>query len=182
MADQDGLTETVNRIGFERALTEHVVHAARYGDAGSVIALGIDNFQYVNESLGVEAGDEMLVELSDLIRGRLRKTDILGRVAGDVFGVLVHGADISTALELAEELLEIARGARFVLKGEAMRITASAGVERSCSRRPRRRCIRRRTPAAIASSHTSPAAAAAMSGAPGPSACAKRPRGACSCW
>jgi diguanylate cyclase (GGDEF)-like protein/PAS domain S-box-containing protein len=128
MADQDTLTELVNRIGFERALTEHVVHAARYGSGGSVVSLGIDNFKYLNESLGVEAGDELLVGLSELIERRLRKTDILARVGGDVFGVLVHAADMTKALALTEELLEIARSHRFVLKGEAMRITLSAGV------------------------------------------------------
>jgi diguanylate cyclase (GGDEF)-like protein/PAS domain S-box-containing protein len=128
MADLDKLTELVNRIGFERALTEHVVHAARYGSGGSVIALGIDNFKYVNESLGVEAGDELLVGLSELIERRLRKTDILARVGGDVFGVLVHGTDMTEALALTEELLEIVRRHGFVLNGEAMRITLSAGV------------------------------------------------------
>ena len=100
MAEQDSLTELVNRIGFERALTEHVVYAARYGSGGSVIALGIDNFKYVNESLGVEAGDELLVELAELIGGRLRKTDVLARVGGDVFGILVHGADLAKALSV----------------------------------------------------------------------------------
>jgi diguanylate cyclase (GGDEF)-like protein len=128
MADQDKLTELVNRTGFERALTEHVVHAARYGSGGSVIALGIDNFKYVNESLGVEAGDELLVGLSELIERRLRKTDILARVGGDVFAMLVHGADMTEALALTEELLEIVRRHGFVLKGEGMRITLSAGV------------------------------------------------------
>jgi diguanylate cyclase (GGDEF)-like protein/PAS domain S-box-containing protein len=128
MADQDALTELVNRIGFERALTEHVVHAARYGSAGCVIALGIDNFKYVNESLGVEAGDELLVSLSELIDRRLRKTDILARVGGDELGVLVHGTDMPKALALTEELLRIARAHPFVLKGEGIRITVSAGV------------------------------------------------------
>lgn len=128
MADQDALTELVNRIGFERALTEHVVHAARYGSGGSVIAIGIDNFKYVNESLGVEAGDELVVGLSEAIQHRLRKTDVLARVGGDVFAVLVHGADMPKALDLAEELLDVGRRQRFVLRGEAMRITLSAGV------------------------------------------------------
>jgi diguanylate cyclase (GGDEF)-like protein/PAS domain S-box-containing protein len=128
MADQDNLTELVNRIGFERTLTEHVVHAARYGSAGSVIALGIDNFKYVNESLGVEGGDELLVGLAELIERRIRKTDILARVGGDVFGLLVHDADMTEALALTEELLEIVRNHPFVLKGEGMRITLSAGV------------------------------------------------------
>jgi diguanylate cyclase (GGDEF)-like protein/PAS domain S-box-containing protein len=128
MADQDTLTELVSRIGFERALTEHVVHSARYGSGGSVIALGIDNFKYVNESLGAEAGDELLVSLSELIQRRLRKTDILARVGGDIFGILIHGTDLTKALAVADELLGIVRRHSFVLRGEGIRITVSAGV------------------------------------------------------
>lgn len=128
MADQDSLTELVNRIGFERSITEHVVHAARYGNGGSVIALGIDNLGYVNETLGLEAGDELLVGVADLIQRRLRKTDILARVGGDVFGVLAHGTDMTKAISLAEELLDVAREHPFVLKGESIRISLSAGV------------------------------------------------------
>jgi diguanylate cyclase (GGDEF)-like protein/PAS domain S-box-containing protein len=128
MAGQDSLTGLVNRIGFEDALTRHVEYAARYGSGGSVIALGIDTFKYVNESLGAAAGDELLGAVAELIPGRLRKTDILARVGGDVFGVLVHGADTVKALTLADELLEITRRHPFVVKGEGLRITLSAGV------------------------------------------------------
>jgi diguanylate cyclase (GGDEF)-like protein/PAS domain S-box-containing protein len=128
LADRDSLTGLINRVGFEHALTRHVEYAARYGSGGSVIALGIDTFKYVNETLGSAAGDELLVGLVDVIRSRLRKTDILARVGGDVFGLLVHGADKSKAVGLAEELLERARRHAFVVNGEALRITLSAGV------------------------------------------------------
>jgi diguanylate cyclase (GGDEF)-like protein/PAS domain S-box-containing protein len=128
MADHDSLTGLVNRIGFEHALTRHVEYADRYGSGGSVIALGIDSFKYANESLGSIAGDELLVGLVEVLKGRLRKTDVLARVGGDVFGILVHGADKAKALTLAEELLERARRHAFVVKGEGLRITLSAGV------------------------------------------------------
>jgi diguanylate cyclase (GGDEF)-like protein/PAS domain S-box-containing protein len=128
LADRDSLTGLVNRIGFEHALTRHVEYAARYGSGGSVIALGIDTFKYVNETLGSVAGDELLVELVEVIGGRLRKTDVLARVGGDVFGILVHGADRAKAVALADELLERARKHAFVVKGESLRITLSAGV------------------------------------------------------
>jgi diguanylate cyclase (GGDEF)-like protein/PAS domain S-box-containing protein len=128
MADHDALTGLVNRIGFEHALTRHVEYAARYGSGGSVIALGIDTFQYVNESLGSGAGDELLAGVAELLGGRIRKTDELARVAGDVFGLLVHGADRTRALALADELLEIVRRHTFVVDGEAFKITMSAGV------------------------------------------------------
>ncbi len=128
MANKDGLTEFANRIGFERALTEDVVHSARYGGGGSVIAIGVDNFQYINESLGQEAGDELLVEVAELIHRRLRKTDILARVGGDTFGVLAHDTVLEKGVALAEELVEIARQKPFVIRGEGVRITMSAGV------------------------------------------------------
>ncbi|MGA8218918.1 MAG: EAL domain-containing protein [Solirubrobacterales bacterium] len=128
MAEQDSLTGLANRVSFEHALTRHIEYAARYGSGGSVIALGIDSFKYVNESLGVTAGDEMLVALAELIRMRLRKTDVCARVGGDVFGILVHGADRAKALSVAEELLSIVRRHPFVINGEGIRITMSAGV------------------------------------------------------
>jgi PAS domain S-box-containing protein len=74
MADHDSLTGLLNRIGFEHGLTRHVEYAARYGSGGSVIALGIDSFKYVNESLGSVAGDEQLVGLVEVLKGRLRRT------------------------------------------------------------------------------------------------------------
>ncbi|HEY7121590.1 MAG TPA: EAL domain-containing protein [Solirubrobacterales bacterium] len=127
-ADHDSLTGLLNRVGFEHALTEHAEYAARYGSGGSVIALGIDTFKYVNETLGSAAGDEVLDGMADALRGRLRKTDVLARVGGDVFGILVHGADKAKSVALAEQLLELARKHAFVVKGEPLRITVSAGV------------------------------------------------------
>jgi diguanylate cyclase (GGDEF)-like protein/PAS domain S-box-containing protein len=126
--DRDSLTGLVDRIGFEHALTRHIEYASRYGSAGSVIALGIDSFKYVNESLGVAAGDEMLSDLAGLIRNRMRKTDVCARVGGDVFAVLVHGADRAKAMSVADELLGIVRRHSFVIDGEGIRVTMSAGV------------------------------------------------------
>ena len=128
LAEEDSLTGLSNRVSFEHALTRHVDYAARYGSGGSVIALGVDNFKYVNESLGVAGGDRVLADLADAIRGRLRKTDVLARVGGDVFGILVHGADKTKALAVAEELVELVRRHAFVVNGEGIRITLSAGI------------------------------------------------------
>ena len=128
MAEQDSLTGLANRVSFEHALTRHVDFAARYGSGGSVIAVGVDSFKYVNESLGAAGGDEVLAGLAELIGSRLRKTDVLARVGGDVFGILIHGADRTKAITLADELLGIARRHPFVINGEGIRISLSAGV------------------------------------------------------
>lgn len=127
-AERDSLTGLLDRVGFEHALTRHVDYAARYGNSGSVIALGIDNFKYVNESLGVAAGDEVLAGLGELVRGRMRKTDECARVGGDVFGILLHGADRAKALSVADEVLGIVRRHSFVIGGEGIRVTMSAGA------------------------------------------------------
>jgi diguanylate cyclase (GGDEF)-like protein/PAS domain S-box-containing protein len=128
MADQDSLTGLPNRVSFEQAVSRHVDYAARYGSGGSVIALGVDNFQYVNQSLGAPSGDELVTTLAALIRRRLRKTDLLARVGGDIFGILIHGTDKSQAMEVADELLGIVRRHAFVLSGEGLRVTMSGGV------------------------------------------------------
>jgi diguanylate cyclase (GGDEF)-like protein/PAS domain S-box-containing protein len=128
MAELDSLTGLSNRTSLEQALTRHVEYAARYGSAGSVIALGVDNFKYLNDSLGTEAGDELLREIAALIAGRLRKTDVVGRVGGDVFAVLAHGAGEAKARTVADELLGIIRRHGFVLAGQGVRVTASGGV------------------------------------------------------
>jgi diguanylate cyclase (GGDEF)-like protein/PAS domain S-box-containing protein len=128
MVHEDALTGLVNRTSFEEALTAHVEYVDRYGSGGSVIALGVDNFKYVNEALGVAGGDEVLTGVAELIRRRLRKTDVLARVGGDVFGILAPGAGWEMALSLAEDLLGIIRRHSFVINGEGIRVTMSAGV------------------------------------------------------
>jgi diguanylate cyclase (GGDEF)-like protein/PAS domain S-box-containing protein len=128
MVDHDPLTGLLNRHSFEQELTRHIVYAARYGNAGSVLVLGIDNFQYVNDSLGHDAGDQLLSELARVIQGRLRQTDVLGRIGGDVYGVLLHGAGPEKAEAVAEDLLKIVRTHSFVLGKQGIRVTLSGGL------------------------------------------------------
>jgi diguanylate cyclase (GGDEF)-like protein/PAS domain S-box-containing protein len=128
LADHDPVTGMLNRRAFESELTRHVQHAARYGGAGSLVALDIDNFRYVNEQLGLEAGDLLVKGLAELIRGRLRQTDVLGRIGGDQFGVLLHAAGRAKALAIAQELIDLVRGHTFVFSRQQVRVTLSAGV------------------------------------------------------
>jgi diguanylate cyclase (GGDEF)-like protein/PAS domain S-box-containing protein len=126
-ADHDALTGLLNRASFEQVLTQ-VEFAAGYEDAGAVIAVGIDNFKYINESVGHEGGDQLLKETAQLIRGRLRKSDVVARIGGDVFGALLREAGADRARAIADELLEIVRRHPFAISGQAVRISLSAGV------------------------------------------------------
>jgi diguanylate cyclase (GGDEF)-like protein/PAS domain S-box-containing protein len=127
-AEHDALTALPNRASFEQMLTRHVEYAARYGNPGSVVALGIDNFKYTNDALGHEAGNQLLREVAALLRGRLRKTDIVARLSGDVFAVLLHGAGEAKAQAVAQELLDLVGNHAFVIGGESVRVTMSAGL------------------------------------------------------
>jgi diguanylate cyclase (GGDEF)-like protein/PAS domain S-box-containing protein len=128
LAEQDPLTGLHNRAGFERALARHIDYAARYGGAGSLLVIDIDNFKYVNDTLGHRAGDELIKGVAGLIRGRLRRTDVLGRLGGDEFAVLIHAADGQQAHGVAEELREIIAARDFVLDRQPIKLTVSVGM------------------------------------------------------
>ena len=128
LVDHDSLTGLPNRHSFERELSRHIAYAARYGSGGSVVTLGVDHFKYVNDSLGHEAGDQLLKEIAALLGSRLRGTDILARLSSDIFAVLLHGAGEEKARSVAEELLERVKRQSFVVERQPIRVTMSAGV------------------------------------------------------
>ena len=128
LVDHDSLTGLLNRRSFERELSRHIAYAARYGRAGSVVTVGVDHFKYVNDTLGHEAGDQLLREIAAQIRSRLRRTDIVARLSSDVFAVLLHGGDEEKAKTVAEELLGRIKRHSFVLEGQPIRVAMSAGV------------------------------------------------------
>ena len=128
LADHDPVTGLLNRGSFERELTRHVEYSARYGGGGSVLLFDVDNFKYVSDTLGAEARDALMTKIGELIKGRLRKTDLLARLGGDELGILVHAAGRVKALALAEELLGLVREHPFAINKQSVRVTLSAGL------------------------------------------------------
>ena len=128
LAEHDDSTGLMNRRAFELELTRHIDHAARYGGGGAVIEIDVDNFKYVNETLGPEGGDQLIKEVAGVIRRRLRKTDVLARLGGDELGILVHGAGRAKASAIASDLLVLIREHNFAISRQPVRVTASAGV------------------------------------------------------
>jgi diguanylate cyclase (GGDEF)-like protein/PAS domain S-box-containing protein len=127
LADHDPLTDLPNRRSFEQELARGMSYAARYGTGGAVLVLDIDNFKYVNDSLGHKAGDELIRRVAELIRSRLRDSDALARLGGDEFAVLLHASEPQAAHDLAEDLVRIIRRHRFILGGQGTRVSASIG-------------------------------------------------------
>jgi diguanylate cyclase (GGDEF)-like protein/PAS domain S-box-containing protein len=129
MADHDPLTGLLNRRSFERELNSHVARVRRYGPAGAVLMIDLDNFKYYNDTQGHSAGDDLIVRIGQALKSRLRETDVLARLGGDEFAVLLPDVDGDVATSVAEALLGLIRHeAPAPLNGTRRGVTASIGI------------------------------------------------------
>jgi diguanylate cyclase (GGDEF)-like protein len=128
MAHFDGLTGLPNRRLFNDRLTQALGRARRRKGRVAVLFADLDRFKPVNDSLGHHAGDRVLKEVSDRVKGVLRQEDTLARLGGDEFTVILEdiiGRD--DAIQVAERLLE-AVSAPFDLDGQEVAVGASIGI------------------------------------------------------
>ncbi|MCW2997609.1 MAG: hypothetical protein JWN65_1158 [Solirubrobacterales bacterium] len=129
LADHDPLTGLLNRRRFEQEVEHHLALCHRYGARGAVLLIDVDHFKYVNDTLGHSAGDELIIQIADALRARLRETDTLARLGGDEFAVLLPQVDEEGAQLVARSLVEDLRGhARARRDGPRRPVTASIGV------------------------------------------------------
>jgi len=112
LADHDSLTGLLNRRRFRSELDQYVSFSARYGGQGAVMIIDIDGLKQVNDKLGHQVGDSLIRRISGALRERVRNTDIVARLSGDEFAVLMPQTDTAGALQLGEDLRsEVADGA-----------------------------------------------------------------------
>ncbi len=128
MADHDPLTGLQNRRKFEAELDRHVDYVKRYGPEGALLVLDIDNFKSVNDTLGHNAGDELIVSIASILRQRVRQSDVLARLGGDEFALLLPRADEAEATRVAEALVRAVSSSTTLLGGERKSVTTSIGV------------------------------------------------------
>lgn len=128
LADHDQLTGLFNRRRFEEELKREFARAGRYRFTGAVISIDLDNFKGINDSAGHAAGDTVLVAVARAMDQRFRRTDVLARVGGDEFAVLLADVDEADARAAAEDLLGTLRACRPLFGGKALKVHASIGV------------------------------------------------------
>lgn len=128
LALHDPLTGLANRRHFEAELDRHVAHVARYGPEGALLLLDIDHFKRVNDTLGHTSGDELIIQVADVLRGRLRASDLLARLGGDEFAALLPKADSAEAERVAQEIVKAVREHTAMLGSALARVTVSVGV------------------------------------------------------
>lgn len=128
LASHDPLTDLFNRRRFEEELHLQLARARRYGTRGALLFLDLDHFKDVNDSLGHWAGDELLAGVAQLLRQRLRETDILARLGGDEFTIILPQSEVAEAREISEDLLVAMRTHAFRVAAQPFTITASIGI------------------------------------------------------
>ncbi len=126
-ATHDALTRLLNRSAFELALRERL--AARVaGQHAALLYIDLDRFKLVNDSAGHAAGDAVLEQVAQVLSHRVRTTDMVGRMGGDEFAVLLAGCDRALALRIAEQIRQGIEDAHVMWMGQRLTVGASIGV------------------------------------------------------
>ena len=127
-ATHDALTGLINRREFERRLQE-AMDSAHAEEAVHILCyMDLDRFKAVNDSCGHIAGDNMLREVSSLIKEQVRDSDFVGRLGGDEFGTLLMGCPIDKAQQIAADICHAVADYRFVWKDKIFNIGISVGL------------------------------------------------------
>lgn len=124
----DGLTGLYNRHFLMMKLKEEIKKAYRYKQPLSLIFTDIDLFKEVNDKFGHSAGDQILIEFSDLLKRLIRETDLAFRFGGEEFVVILPRTNLNNAQVLAERLREKTAAGRFLIDNIKIQFTASFGV------------------------------------------------------
>lgn len=125
LATRDSLTGAGNRRLFDEKVQDCLNHYERSQVPAALILLDIDHFKKINDKFGHGKGDEVLINLVELLRQRLRAVDGIYRIGGEEFAVVIHPADIDAVIDLAEALRRLIETST-LLAGE--RITISVGL------------------------------------------------------
>ncbi len=127
-AQHDKLTGLQNRNFFQQELELLISRITRSGETCALIYLDLDQFKYVNDTIGHAAGDELLIEVSQLLKDKLREGDLLARFGGDEFTILLYDTNEHAIDIVAHNLLGFFESYRFFSKSQLFNITCSMGI------------------------------------------------------
>jgi len=128
LAENDSLTGLANRYYFDESLRTAIPRANRLNDKLALLFLDLDNFKIINDSMGHDAGDQLLKEVARRLLHVVRNGDVVCRLGGDEFAILAHNFETQDRIvQLAERILEELRHP-FVIKNIEQFISASIGV------------------------------------------------------
>ncbi|HEX7238376.1 MAG TPA: EAL domain-containing protein, partial [Gammaproteobacteria bacterium] len=128
LASSDELTGLINRSAFHALLAAEMEAVASSGRPSALLCADLDQFKYVNDSLGVAAGDRILKLAADWLRSNLRSGDIVARFSGDSFGMLLRDVSNKEAAAIGTELVRRIQTESFVDADQTVNIRCSIGA------------------------------------------------------
>jgi diguanylate cyclase (GGDEF)-like protein len=128
LAYHDGLTTLPNRSLFGKLLGQSINAAHRYNKQLALLFLDLDRFKQINDTLGHEAGDQLLQEVATRLKACLRDSDTVARLGGDEFVALLPELDEKKYAATVAQKMLAAVARPFVLVGQEFRVTASIGI------------------------------------------------------
>ena len=124
----DSLTDLYNRRYFMQAGKEELERADRYEESLSFMMIDIDHFKNVNDTYGHVAGDNVLKKLAKIIEESVRDVDIVGRLGGEEFGIILPKTPISVAKQVGDRLRKNIKNNTFKFEKESISVTVSVGI------------------------------------------------------
>jgi diguanylate cyclase (GGDEF)-like protein len=134
-ASKDALTGLMNRRSLTSVMLREISRSRRTGSPLSVAMLDIDHFKQINDVYGHKAGDDVLVELANVLRHNLRDIDVVARYGGEEFALILPETRCLEALALLDRLRRLVQDHIFVASGKPLRMTISSGVTQFDPRR-----------------------------------------------
>lgn len=128
LAGIDPLTSLNNRRAFSDLGNQLLKETIRFKQPASLIMFDLDHFKQINDQFGHESGDEVLLHIARLTRETVRQADIIARIGGEEFAILLPQTDLEQAGQLAERLRQTFMNNAVNIKGQGITTTASFGV------------------------------------------------------
>lgn len=128
LAEHDTLTGLYNRHRFQKALNAQTLMAERYAQPGALLFLDLDQFKYINDTQGHQAGDALLQNVAQSMKATLRESDIIGRLGGDEFGIVLPYTAMEDACVVANNLLTKIKNIRVQGENRPLQVTGSIGI------------------------------------------------------
>lgn len=127
-ATRDGLTRLYNKKFLDEALQKEFAYASRHTVPLSLAVVDADHFKRINDTWGHVAGDLVLSKLAQILKAAVRAEDILARIGGEEFAVVLRETPLDLAVACAERIRQAVERADFVYNGQRLPVTVSVGV------------------------------------------------------
>jgi len=128
LAERDSLTGLYNRHRFQEELSRMLAEVERRKSHGSLLFFDLDEFKYINDTFGHRAGDSMLIRVAGEVHALVRRNEIISRIGGDEFAVLLPDSTEDEAAHLAERIIRAIAQIPFRFEGQNLRLTTSLGI------------------------------------------------------